>query len=90
MKESDIQDFWERFPCGDSQVGGLSQHGADDEAFFDHYDAYRYHKERHILRCLDRLELSGKKLLEIGLGQGADSEQLIQRGSIWSGFALTP
>lgn len=34
--------------------------------------------------------MSGKKLLEIGLGQGADSEQLIQRGAIWSGLDLTP
>jgi hypothetical protein len=34
----------------------------------------------HILRALDRLKWEGKRVLEIGIGQGADAEQLIQRG----------
>jgi ubiquinone/menaquinone biosynthesis C-methylase UbiE len=90
MNESDIQSFWEKFPCGDSQVGGLERFSADYNDFFNQYDAYRYDKESHILRCLDRLEFAGKELLEIGLGQGADSEQLIRRGANWSGLDLTP
>ena len=89
MKESEIQDFWNRNPCGDMQVGGLQQRRGDYEAFFTDYDTFRYRKEAHILRCLDNIDFNGKQVLEIGLGQGADSEQIIKRGAIWSGLDLT-
>lgn len=90
MTESDIQDFWNRYPCGDQQIGGLRQHQGDYEAFFTEYDRFRYRNEAHILRCLDGIDFRGKHVLEIGLGQGADSEQLIKRGAVWSGLDLTP
>jgi hypothetical protein len=45
------------------------------------YDAFRYSREGHILGCLDGIDFRGAKLLEIGLGQGADSEQIIRRGA---------
>lgn len=89
MNEVDIQDFWNRNPCGDFQVGGLENHG-DYESFFAAYDTFRYRKEGHILKCLDDIDFKGKQVLEIGLGQGADSEQIIKRGGIWSGLDLTP
>jgi SAM-dependent methyltransferase len=38
---------------------------------------------------LDDLNPSGKRVLEIGLGQGADSEQLIRRAARWSGIDIT-
>jgi len=90
MKEADIRDFWDRHPCGDAFVGGLDNFRGDYEKFFSEYDAYRYRKEAHILRRLDQVDWSGKQTLEIGLGQGADSEQLIRRGACWSGLDLTP
>ena len=40
-------------------------------------------------RCLDALDVKGLKVLEIGLGQGAESEQLIRRGARWTGLDLT-
>ena len=89
MNESDIQDFWNRNPCGDWQVGGLEQHRGDYESFFNDYDHFRYHKEAHILHCLDKIDFKDKQVLEIGLGQGADSEQIIKRGGLWSGLDLT-
>jgi SAM-dependent methyltransferase len=45
--------------------------------------------ESHIPACLDALGVSGLRVLEIGLGQGADSESLIRRGARWSGVDLT-
>lgn len=90
MNESEIQDFWNQYPCGDLQVGGLQQRRGDYEAFFTDYDSFRYRKEAHILQCLDNIDFKGKQVLEIGLGQGADSEQIIKRGAIWSGLDLTP
>lgn len=90
MNEVQVQQFWEAHPCGDHQVGGLNSiFQGDYEAFFREYDAFRYAREGHILRCLDGIDFAGKKVLEIGLGQGADSEQIIRRGARWSGLDLT-
>jgi SAM-dependent methyltransferase len=89
--EPDIQAFWETHPCGDSLVGGLrSSFESDYRAFFRSYDSYRYGKEPHILAALDRFDFKDKKVLEIGLGQGSDSQQLIARGARWSGLDLSP
>lgn len=89
MDEISVQEFWQHHPCGDMQVGGLEKFRRDYEVFFAEYDQYRYTKEGHILICLDQIEFDGKQTLEIGLGQGADSEQIIRRGAKWSGIDLT-
>lgn len=89
MQEAQIQDFWEHHPCGDHQVGGFATFSRDYETFFREYDALRYQREGHILGCLDAIDFSGRKILEIGLGQGADSEQIIRRDGQWSGLDLT-
>lgn len=88
--ETEIQDFWQTHPCGDALVGGLHDESQGDyEAFFTRYDDFRYTKEKHILGCLDAIDFNGKRVLEIGLGQGADAEQIIRRGGLWSGLDLT-
>ena len=69
MNESEIQNFWDRYPCGDFQVGGLQQRRGDYEAFFTDYDHFRYLQHKHLLSCLDNIELKNKRVLEIGLGQ---------------------
>jgi SAM-dependent methyltransferase len=90
MNEADIQSFWNAHPCGDHIVGGLHGRFADDyESFFSAYDRWRYRQEGHIPSCLDRIDWRGRDVLEIGLGQGAESEQLIRRGARWSGLDLT-
>lgn len=86
IAEEQIAQFWNTHPCGENLVA--RRPGEYDE-YFTRYDAHRYVVERHILRCLDRIDVSGKATLEIGLGQGADSEQLIRRGARWSGLDLT-
>lgn len=88
--ETEIQDFWQKHPCGAELVGDLSEKSKQDyEDFFVRYDKYRYEKEAHILKNLDQIDFQGKKVLEIGLGQGADAEQIIKRGGIYSGVDLT-
>ena len=90
MDEKTVQDFWQDHSCGDALVGGLrDKFGGDYEKFFSDYDKFRYAMESHIPACLDGLGVSGKRVLEIGLGQGADSESLIRRGARWSGVDLT-
>jgi SAM-dependent methyltransferase len=88
--EEAVHSFWEARPCGDHIVGGLDDRFHHDyEEFFSEYDAWRYDQERHILGCLNGIEWRDRDVLEIGLGQGADSEQLIRRGARWSGLDLT-
>lgn len=90
MDEQTVQRFWQDHACGDAQVGGLHDRFADDyEKFFTDYDHFRYQNERHLPACIDALDVAGKRVLEIGLGQGADAERLIRRGAVWSGVDLT-
>jgi SAM-dependent methyltransferase len=90
VAESDIAGFWESHPCGDEMIGGLvDRYREDFSAFFSAYDEARYKLESHIPACLDAIGVSDKKVLEIGLGQGAESEQLIRRGAHWTGLDLT-
>jgi SAM-dependent methyltransferase len=90
MDEDTVQDFWQDHACGDALVGGLRERfGGDYQKFFSDYDQFRYSMERHLPACLDGLEPDGKRVLEIGLGQGADAEGLIRRGAVWSGVDLT-
>lgn len=88
--ETEVASFWQSHPCGDQLVGGLSvAFRGDYEAFFSQYDQARYQMESHIPGCLDRLHVRNERVLEIGLGQGAESEQLIRRGAQWTGLDVT-
>ncbi len=90
MDERTVQRFWQDHACGDAQVGGLHERFHDDyEEFFTDYDRFRYQNERHLLECLDALNVAGMQVLEIGLGEGSDSERLIRQGARWSGVDLT-
>jgi ubiquinone/menaquinone biosynthesis C-methylase UbiE len=90
MIETEIKDFWQTHPCGAELVGDLTQETFQEyEDFFDRYDHYRYSKEPHILKNLDRIDFNGKRVLEIGIGQGADAQQIELRGGIYSGVDLT-
>jgi SAM-dependent methyltransferase len=90
IDESTIQSRWERIPVGENVIGNLTKDFGDDyNAFFFRFDSWRYGRERHILAMLDRFNWNNKRVLEIGLGQGSESEQLIKRGAIWSGIDLT-
>lgn len=90
MDETTIRDFWHAHPCGDHIVGGLgAAFDGDYEKFFQAYDAWRYDQEGHIPACLDEIDFKDRQVLEIGLGQGAESEQIIRRGGKWSGLDLT-
>jgi ubiquinone/menaquinone biosynthesis C-methylase UbiE len=91
VDEGEIQSRWQRIPVGENVIGSLQiDFGNDYDAFFTAFDAWRYGRERHILPMLDQIDWREKRVLEIGVGQGSDSEQLIKRGAIWSGIDVTP
>jgi SAM-dependent methyltransferase len=87
LDERQVQAFWAEHPCGEHFVAGADDVGY--ARFFDEYDRFRYDRESHILDCLDGVDFRGRKVLEIGLGLGADSEQIIRRGARWTGVDLT-
>lgn len=88
-QETEIRTFWNSNPVGETLVRNAATFDSSPLEFFEKYDRYRYGKEGHIIEKLDTLELAEKEVLEIGLGQGADSEQIIRRGAKWSGIDLT-
>lgn len=79
-----IREFWNENPVGSNFI-----QYQQDKSFYERYDEFRYRTEGHILGELDKLDLAGKATLEIGLGQGADSMQLIERGALYYGIDLT-
>jgi SAM-dependent methyltransferase len=88
--ETEVAAFWQAHPCGDQLMGGLAEgYRGDYEAFFTDYDESKYRMESHIPGCLDRLRVAQQRVLEIGPGEGAESEQLIRRGAVWTGLDLT-
>jgi SAM-dependent methyltransferase len=90
MDEQTVQRFWQEHACGDAQVGGLRERFRGDyDNFFTDYDRFRYQNERHLPTCIDALNVADKQVLEIGLGEGSESERLIRQGAHWSGVDLT-
>ncbi|MFD8004214.1 class I SAM-dependent methyltransferase [Streptomyces mirabilis] len=90
MMEESILGYWNTNPCGEQLVGGPSSDELHHyEEFFDRYDALKYGIESHIPACLNKLNLTNRQVLEIGLGQGAEAEQLIKRGALWTGVDIT-
>jgi SAM-dependent methyltransferase len=90
MDEQIIQKFWQENTCGDAQVGRLQvRFNGDYDKFFTDYDQFRYRNERHITACIDALNVADKQVLEIGLGEGSESELLIRQGAHWTGVDLT-
>jgi ubiquinone/menaquinone biosynthesis C-methylase UbiE len=79
-----IKQFWNENPVGNNFISYEK-----DKTFYEKYDAFRYRTEAHILEELDRIDFANKKTLEIGLGQGADSMQLVKRGALYYGIDLT-
>jgi SAM-dependent methyltransferase len=90
VNELTVQRFWQDHACGDAQVGGLyDRFKGDYDRFFTDYDNFRYSRERHIPACIESLHVAGKQALEIGLGEGSESELLIREGARWTGIDLT-
>lgn len=70
-----VADFWEREACGE-------RYGADQ-------DSVRYALEPEILRVADFPSAGDKKVLEIGVGMGADLVRWARAGANVTGVDLT-
>jgi SAM-dependent methyltransferase len=83
--EGEIGGFWDRHPVNADFVPG----DTGDAAFFRAYDRRREETEPHVREELLALDLADKRVLEIGLGHGTESQLLAERAGRYVGVDLT-
>lgn len=83
--KAQVRDFWDRASCGED----LYLHGSEAADFAAQAQA-RYRLEPYIPDFARFAEAKGRKVLEIGVGLGADHEQFARAGAELSGIDLTP
>jgi len=84
ITSNQIAEFWGRHPPGSDFV-----QTSEWKDFFINYDCFKYNSESHILNEMKKINFRGKRVLEIGLGQGAEAQKIIEAGGIYNGIDLT-
>lgn len=79
--KGEVQKFWDREPCGSRYLGA-----SDD---FDAHVRARYELEPYIREFAGFERAAGKRVLEIGVGMGADYLQWLKAGAIATGVDLS-
>ena len=79
-----VHDFWNNSSCGEE----LYLSGENKESFTNHSEI-RYQLEPYIQDFADFESYKGKKVLEIGLGLGADHQKYAEAGANLTGIDLT-
>ena len=79
-----VHDFWDNASCGEE----LYLAGKSKDDYLKQADI-RYHLEPFILEFAEFENSKDKKVLEIGVGLGADHQQFAQAGAVLTGVDLT-
>jgi SAM-dependent methyltransferase len=80
-----VHEFWNTEACGTHYVN--VERGTAE--FFERYRAFRYSTEWHIPLLVPFEETRGKRVLEIGCGNGADGAMFAKHGADYTGVDLT-
>jgi len=80
-----VRDFWDEASCGEN----LYLKGEDDIAKYKNQMKIRYELEPYIIDFADFKNQTGKKVLEIGVGLGADHQMFAKNGAVLHGCDLT-
>ena len=80
-----VRAFWDTEACGTHFVAAP----VGTPEFYDAYRCFRYATEWHIPELIADLGAAGKKVLEIGVGNGADGVLLAQSGARYTGVDIT-
>ena len=84
MTKKDVHDFWNSASCGEALY--LDPAAADR---YQQQARVRYELEPYIPGFADFAGSSGKRVLEIGGGLGADHQRFAESGAVLSGIDLT-
>jgi SAM-dependent methyltransferase len=79
--KSEVQNFWNAEPCGSRYLG------AEDD--FEAHARARYELEPYIREFAGFKESRGKRVLEIGVGMGADYLEWLKAGAVATGADLS-
>ncbi len=79
--KTEVAKFWNAEPCGTRYVSGPSE--------FEAHARARYQLEPHIPAFAGFALSSGLRVLEIGVGMGADYEQWLKAGAVATGIDLS-
>lgn len=83
--KTQVKDFWDEASCGERLLLP-----SQDRAGFASQAAERYRLEPYILDFADFEGWRGKRVLEIGVGLGADHQRFVEAGALTTGIDLTP
>jgi len=84
-KLKNVHSFWNTEACDTHVV----QDASDDAEFYKRFREQRYRTQWHIPLLVPFAEFKGKKVLEIGIGNGADGAMFALNGGIYTGADLT-
>jgi ubiquinone/menaquinone biosynthesis C-methylase UbiE len=90
-----VQQFWDADPCGSRYLGPhpVASHESGKLSAaekFEKQSRIRYALEHHILDFADFKGARGKRVLEIGVGMGADYLEWLKAGAQATGIDLSP
>ena len=80
-----VSAFWSTEACGTHFVRDF----ADEREFYDKFREYRYRTEWHLPLLVPFGKAKGRKVLEIGTGNGADGVMFALNGADYTGVDLT-
>lgn len=80
-----VDAFWSTEACGTHFVSQF----ASEREFYEKFREHRYRTEWHIPMLVPFAETKGKKVLEIGTGNGADAAMFALHGAFYTGVDLT-
>ncbi len=80
-----VQKYWDSIPCGSQEPA----ESIDDPQFFRSHSRIRYEREPEILTFADFESWKGRRVLEIGVGLGADFVQFSRAGARSAGIDLS-
>ena len=82
VQKDEVRDFWDSDPCGTRYLQG--------EEDFDAHARARYALEPHIFDFAQFQSARGRKVLEVGVGMGADYLEWLKAGAVATGIDLSP
>jgi SAM-dependent methyltransferase len=87
-QNADVRSYWEREPCGTAEwvVGDLPERSPE---WFHKLERSRYEQEPCVASVAQFTRWCGKRVLEIGVGAGADHLQFARAGADLHGVDLT-